>query len=161
MTFDEVSFASSTWVVPGSRMKMQREHHVPLSDAALRLLADQMAGRGRSGFIFPGMRPRPPLSAMAMTMLMRRLGAGEFTVHGMRSAARSWMGDQGVAFEVAEACLADAVGNQVVAAYMRSDMLERRRPTMQAWSDFVTGKNDAKVIPIKGRVRAPLRRSPA
>ena len=48
---------------------------------------------------------------MSMAMLMRRAGAGDCTVHGFRSAARSWMADQGVAFELAEACLAHQVGN--------------------------------------------------
>jgi hypothetical protein len=50
---------------------------------------------------------------MAMTMAMRRLGAGDFTVYGMRSAARSWMADNGFEFELAEACLSHAVGNAV------------------------------------------------
>ena len=63
---------------------------------------------------------------MSVAVLMRRLGAGDFTAHGKRSAARSWMADQAVPFELAEACLAHAVGNAVVQAYQRSDMLERR-----------------------------------
>jgi hypothetical protein len=49
---------------------------------------------------------------MAMTMAMPRLGAGDFTVHGMRSAARSWMADNDFEFELAEACLAHVVGNR-------------------------------------------------
>ena len=73
--------------------------------------------------------------------MTRRLGAGEFTVHGMRSAARSWMADQGVAFELAEAALGHQVGNAVVQAYQRSSMLERRRPVLAAWADFVTGSS--------------------
>jgi integrase len=156
---DEIEFASATWRVRGERMKMGKPHDVALSDAALRILADQMAGRGKNPFVFPGGRPRQPLSSMAMAMLMRRMGAGEFTVHGMRSAARSWMADNGVEFELAEACLAHVVGNSVIQAYQRSSMLERRRPLMQAWSDFVTGKDNAKVIQIKRRVRAPYRRA--
>ena len=68
---------------------------------------------------------------------MRRLGANAFTVHGMRASFRMWAADTGVAFEVAEACLAHAVGNAVVAAYQRSTMLERRRPVLQAWADFI------------------------
>ena len=56
---------------------------------------------------------------MAMTMAMRRLDAADSTDHGFRSAARSWMADNGVEFELAEACLAHAVGNAVVQAYQR------------------------------------------
>jgi hypothetical protein len=49
---------------------------------------------------------------MAVTMAMPGLGAGDFTVHGMRSAARSWMADNDFEFELAEACLAQLVGNR-------------------------------------------------
>ena len=94
-------------------------------------------------------RPMRALSNMAMAMLLRRMGAGEFTVHGMRSAARSGMADQAVAFELAEVALAHQVGNAVVQAYQRSSMLERRRPIMSAWSAFVTGTDADNVVPIK------------
>jgi integrase len=94
-------------------------------------------------------RPRKPLSNMALEMTMRRLGAGEFTVHGMRSAARSWMADQGVAFELAEAALGHQVGNAVVQAYQRSSMLERRRPVLAAWADFVTGSSADDVVELR------------
>jgi integrase len=95
------------------------------------------------------MRPKKPVSPMAMMQLLRRMKVNT-TVHGFRSAARSWMADQGVAFELAEAALAHSVGNQVVAAYQRSSLLERRRPLMIAWSDFVCG-SDTNVISLATR----------
>ena len=59
------------------------------------------------------------------------------------------MADNGVEFELAEACLAHTVGNAVVQAYQRSSMLERRRPIMQEWASFLTGEADAgKVVPV-------------
>jgi integrase len=82
-------------------------------------------------------------------MLMRGLGAGDFTVHGMRSAARSWMADQGVAFELAEAALGHQVGNAVVQAYQRSSMLERRRPVLSMWANYVTGSNADNVLLLR------------
>jgi integrase len=151
-TWDEINLATATWTVPASRMKMGKPHAVPLSDAAVAILSAQEAVRGKNPYVFPGARPRQPLSIMAMTMAMRRLGVGNLTVHGMRSAARSWMADNGVEFELAEACLAHAVGNAVVQAYQRSPMLERRRPVMQAWASFLTGEADAtKVVALNGR----------
>jgi integrase len=155
MPWDEVSFADAVCRFPGSRMKMGKPHDVPLSEATLRILGDQAAGMGKNPFVFPG-RQRRPLSSMTMAILLRRMGI-DATVHGFRSAARSWMADQGVAFELAEACLAHQVGNAVVQAYQRSSMLERRRPVMDAWAQFLAGEADAEVIPI--RVRAPMRRS--
>jgi integrase len=147
MTWDEVSLADEAWRVPASRMKMAKPHDVPLSEDALRLLGDQMAGRGKNPFVFPG-RQRQPLSSMTMAMLLRRLKI-DVTVHGFRSSARSWMADNAVPFELAEAVLAHSVGNQVVAAYQRSSLLERRRPVAQAWADFVTGANADNVVPIR------------
>ena len=157
MIFDDVSFADAIWRNPASKMKMGKPHDVPLSDAALAILGYQMAQRGKSAFVFPGGRPRQPLSAMAMAMLMRRMGAGEFTVHGFRSAARSWMADNGVEFELAEQCLAHAVGNGVVQAYQRSSLLERRRPVMQRWADFLGGRAEsgAAVVSIGSRQKRP------
>ncbi|HZZ22325.1 MAG TPA: tyrosine-type recombinase/integrase [Roseiarcus sp.] len=94
MTWDEVSLDDAVWRVPASRMKMGKPHDVPLSDAALAILRAQAAERGQNPHVFPG-RPMRALSNMSMAMLMRRMGAGAFTIHGMRSAARSWMADQG------------------------------------------------------------------
>ena len=148
MTWDEVDFDNKVWRVEASRMKMQKPRDVPLSPAAIAILRAQEAGRGHSPHVVPG-RPMRPLSNMALAMLMRRLGAGEFTVHGMGSAARSWMADNAVPFELAEACLAHSVGNAEVAAYQRSSMLERRRPTMQAWADFVCGSEVSNVLPLR------------
>ena len=159
MTWDEVDFDNATWTVPASRMKMQKRHSVPLSDAAVAILRAQEAARGKNPYVFPGARPRQPLSIMAMTMAMRRLAAGEFTVHGMRSAARSWMADNGVEFELAEACLAHTVGNASVQAYQRSSMLERRRPVMAKWSKFLSGEEDTEedtnVVDLSGRRKRP------
>jgi integrase len=156
ITWDEVSFADATWRVPASRMKMGKPHDVPLSEQALRLLGDQMATRGKNPFVFAG-RQRQPLSSMTMAMLLRRMGI-DVTVHGMRSSFRMWAADTGVPFDLAEAALAHAAGSAVVQAYQRSSMLERRRPLMSAWADFVTGAND-NVITLKAHVRAPHRRA--
>lgn len=62
------------------------------------------------------------------------------------------MADNGVEFELAEACLAHAVGNAVVQAYQRSSMLERRRRIMQAWASFLSGEAEAsKIVAFSGR----------
>jgi len=141
-TWDEIDLASATWAIPASRMKMGKAHAVPLAEAAVAILKPLEAARGKSIYVFPGALPHRPVSATAITVMMRRLGASGFTVHGMRSAFRSWAADKGVAFEVAESCLAHT-SNSVVEAYQRSNMLERRRPTMQSWADFLRGKAEA------------------
>ena len=85
---------------------------------------------------FPGLRAKP-ISEITMSKLFHRLELG-CVPHGMRSTFRDWCSETGVAREVAEACLAHVVKNKVEAAYARSDLLERRREVMEAWTQYVT-----------------------
>ena len=66
----------------------------------------------------------------------------------------AWAADVAHApFEVAEQALAHVTGSAVVQAYQRSSMLERRRPLMQAWADFVTGTDASNVVPLRAQSR--------
>jgi integrase len=88
-----------------------------------------------SEYVFEGQKRHRPLSNMSMLMLMRRMGRGQYTVHGLSSSFRDWVGESaGVAREVAEAALAHQIGSDVERAYARSDLLDRRRTLMAAWS---------------------------
>jgi integrase len=158
MTWDEVDLATATWTIPASRMKAGKAHAVPLSDQALAILRAQSETRGKNPHVFPSHLPRQALRSASLSLVLRRLGTNA-TTHGMRASFRMWAADQGIAFEVAEQCLAHTVGSAVVQAYQRSSMLERRRPVMDAWASFVMPKPDAKVVPIKAH--APLKRTRA
>jgi hypothetical protein len=86
-------------------------HHEVIAAPPFGIVA-RVPHRRATGVYFTRQRPtcrarqgplRQPLSVMAVTMAMPGLGAGDFTVHGMRSAARSWMADNDFEFELAEA----------------------------------------------------------
>jgi integrase len=110
-TWDEIDLGSQVWTIPAARMKAGGEHRVPLSEAAARLLED-MARIRVSEFVFPSLdkRSRGPLSNMALAMVLRRMGEGNSTVHGFRSAFRDWCGEE-TSFprEICEAALAHAL----------------------------------------------------
>ncbi len=55
-----------------------------------------------------------------------------------RHSFRHPHGETGVPREVAEACLAHTVTDATEAAYARSDLLTRRRDTMEAWGQYIT-----------------------
>ena len=83
-----------------------------------------------------------PKGAMVGDNALRKLTArtvADATPHGFRSSFRDWCGETGVEREVAEVCLAHAVGDMTERSYARSDLLERRRPVMQAWADYLDG----------------------
>ena len=59
------------------------------------------------------------------------------TVHGLRSAFRSWAIEEGERWDCAEVQLSHSLGNAVQAAYIRSDLLTLRAEMMQRWADYI------------------------
>lgn len=84
---------AKVWTVPAARMKVARDHRVPLSVPALEILAKLSETRTRE-FVFPGARAARPLSNMAMETVLRRMGLDGVTVHGFRSVFRDWAGNE-------------------------------------------------------------------
>ena len=91
-----------------------------------------------------------PLSAMAMDMVMRRIGES-VTVHGFRSSFRDWAGNEThFPRELAEAALAHVVGDKAEQAYRRSYALEKRRALMEAWAQWCEPREAAdNVTPLR------------
>ena len=141
-TWAEIDLTAATWTINASRMKGARTHKVPLSGAALEVLAEARAIADDSGLIFPSnLRPGRELSDMTLTKILRDRGlAKRATVHGFRSSFRDWALEQtDTPWAVAEAALAHNLGGPVEQAYARSDLFERRRLLMDAWSAYVVG----------------------
>lgn len=137
--WSEIDLNAGVWVVPAERMKARTEHRVPLTAAALSVLAEvrPLLGAAKEGWVFPSQDRRRPLSQMCMLMLLRRMGVEDCTVHGFRSTFRDWAGDHtNFPRELIEAALAHTIGNAVERAYRRSDAFAKRQALMQAWAGF-------------------------
>jgi integrase len=147
--WDEIDMQTGTWVIPARRTKLAREHRVALSEAALGVLHEVAPTRGAEPVVFFGRWRGRPVSGMALTELLRRLGHAEATVHGFRSSFRDWCADTGKPWHAAEAALGHVVATGAVAAYQRSDLLEARRPLMAAWADYVTREPGGVVVPMR------------
>jgi len=153
MTWPEYDAAAKLWSVPGERMKSGNAHRVPLAPAAVAVL-EPMANIRQSDFVFPGARTGRPLSSMAFLMTLRRMGRGDLTAHGFRSAFRDWAAERtNHPREVAEMALAHAVGDKVEAAYRRGDLFEKRRRIMDDWARHCATPNEDRgdVVPIRSR----------
>lgn len=143
MTWGEVNWTKAEWKVPGARMKMGREHVVPLSLPALAILVGQKGGvePEPAGLVFPN-RDGGMLSDMAFALLLRRAKHAEITAHGFRSSFRDWAGEETAhPREVAEAALAHLVGDSTELAYRRAAALKKRRHLMADWAAFVSSGN--------------------
>ena len=137
-TWDEMALDAAVWMVPGARMKAQRDHRVPLSERALALLHDARRPSVGTGLVFPSPRGKP-LSDMTLSKLIKELGIAAVP-HGFRSSFRDWAAEQtNTPREVVEAALAHTVRNPTEAAYARSDLFERRRRMMDDWAAYLGG----------------------
>lgn len=136
-TWVEIDLDAATWTIPASRMKANREHRVPLADAALAILREMRPEQAApDALVFPGAKEGKPLSDVALGKL---LPAG-ITCHGFRSTFRTWAGETtDFPREVVEMALAHRLGDSVEQAYARGDLFRRRRLLMDAWAAHCIG----------------------
>ena len=133
--WDEMDTAEHVWTIPATRMKMKRDHRVPLCGRALAILA---AARtlGDGPLVFPSRSGRR-LVVPQLRLLLARCGIA-CVPHGFRSSFRDWAAEEtDHPREVVEAALAHRVQNPVEAAYARSDLFERRRRLMDDWASAI------------------------
>ena len=138
---DEFDLGKLIWRVPAERMKARKPHDVPLSEAAATLI--EAASRAHNApFIFHGRNPEKALSNMAMLSFNKKdLSEFDTTVHGLRSTFRTWVGEEtSYSQGLVEFALAHQLNEKIEGAYLRTELLEPRRPLMEDWANYVTGK---------------------
>jgi integrase len=138
--WDEIDRVDSIWKIPGARMKMDEDHHVPLSAPALAVL-DELRNGIQDGLIFPS-DDGSQFSENAMLAVLDRLGYGHVTVHGFRATFATWAEEcTDYPDGVREAALAHKYKNETTASYQRGQKLEKRRALMRDWATFALGSN--------------------
>ena len=133
-----VTLAFEFLVLTATRMKMKRDHRVPLCGRALAILAAaRTLGDGPLVFLS---RSGRRLAVPQLRLLLARCDIA-CVPHGFRSSFRDWAAEEtDHPREVVEAVLAHRVQNPVEAAYARSDLFERRRRLMDDWAAYLTGE---------------------
>lgn len=152
-TWDEIDLKKGLWIIPAARMKMKREHRVPLPPAAVAML-EALPKLDGNPLVFPATRGGM-LSDMTLSATMRRMHESDVATggigyldprskrpavpHGLRSTFRDWVAERTTyPSEMAEVALAHRISNAVEAAYRRGDMVEKRRKMMGDWLNFLT-----------------------
>lgn len=140
-TWAEIDLGTNpVWIIPANRMKAKSEHRVPLSPRAVAILRDAKAISDSSGLVFPGTKTGKALSDMTLSKLVKELGFNA-DIHGFRTSFRTWAQERtNFPREVAEAALAHTIKDKAEAAYARSDLFEKRRKMMEAWSAYIAVK---------------------
>ena len=146
-TWQEIDLDAGTWVIPAERMKMRREHKVPLSGAAAALLK-ALPRFVDNDLVFPAPRGGE-LSDMTLGAVIKRMGLA-VTQHGFRSTFRDWAAEcTNYSRDVAEMALAHAIGDKVEAAYRRGDLIEKRTQLMIEWATYCATVPASNVVPLR------------
>ena len=147
-TWDEFDVEARLWTIPADHMKRGKSHVVPLSDAALEVIAKANSFRlSDSLIVFPGVGGKP-MSDMTLLKLLRDM-AEPFHVHGFRSTFTDWAANEGFPDAVVEVALAHKTPDAVQAAYRRTTYLGTadkpgaRVKLMDAWGNYCLGREVA------------------
>jgi integrase len=150
----EIDFKKGIWTVPEGRTKSGRMHRVPLTKEALAIVRGlKHLQDDPATLLFPNSQDRPLSDTAMRKYLQEDLKKPGLTVHGFRSTFRDWAAERATTFprEIAEAALSHVVKDQTEAAYLRTDVLERRRKLLEAWAKFCTSAaaSGPKVVPLR------------
>jgi len=135
----EIDLDAKLWTIPAGRMKAKREHIVPLSPQALKILEVMKPISAHREHVFPSRNdPKRPMNSQTANAALKRIGyGGKLVAHGLRSIASTALNEQEFNSDVIEAALAHIEKNEVRRAYNRSTYLEARRNIMNWWALFV------------------------
>jgi integrase len=152
--WEEIDLNTALWIIPALRMKMDREHRIPLSSEAVAMLK-ALPRVAESRLVFPAARGGE-LSDMSLSAAMKRMHAADSAAggvgfvdsaskrsavpHGLRSTFRDWVAERTTyPGDMAEVALAHRINNAVEASYRRGDMVEKRRKMMDDWAEYLAG----------------------
>jgi integrase len=152
--FEGLEGPEPTWRIPAERMKMKREHIVPLAPQAVAVLRKIRAlpGAESSPLLFPSPSREGCMSNNTMLFAMYRLGYhGRATVHGFRAMASTALNEMGFRPDVIERQLAHQEQNAVRAAYNRAEYLRERRSMMEQWAAYLDALASGNVLSFQGK----------
>jgi integrase len=149
--WSEIDFGSGVWTIPAAKMKMRRDHQVPLSQQALEVLAAVKGKNGNRRYIFATYKDKP-LSGNTFNTALRIMGYDtqkEHCAHGFRTTASTLLNEARGADgkpvwhpDVIELQLAHVDADASRAVYNRAQYWPDRVRLMQHWADRLDDLRD-------------------
>jgi integrase len=128
------------WRVPAERMKMKREHIVPLAPQAVEVIEEIRKLSGNMDFVFPSLSDiRKPMSENALGYLLNRAGYhGRHVPHGWRSSFSTIMnGRRRQDRQIIDLMIAHKNKDDIEAAYNRQEFAAERREIACEWANIL------------------------
>ncbi|KLP45179.1 integrase domain-containing protein [Enterobacter ludwigii] len=137
--WSEIDTDAKLWTIPAGRMKMRRDHVIPLCAQALAVLENMQPISAHREYVFPGFKdPKQPMCSQTANAALKRMGfKGVLVSHGLRAIFSTAANEEGFEPDVIEAALAHVDTNSVRRAYNRSQYTEKRAVLMCWWGNFV------------------------
>lgn len=136
--WEEIDEKKALWIIPAERMKMHREHVVPLSKQTLKVIRLIRKISGKYKLVFPGrLRADQSISDVALIKVVKRLTKDKATPHGFRHTASTILNENSFNHAHVERQLAHVDGNKVRGTYNKALYLEDRKKMMQWWADYL------------------------
>lgn len=139
-TWEEFDLDKAIWIIPAERMKMRRQHIVPLSRQVLIILHELQESFGNNGYILPSViRSNKGISSNTILNALAKLGYHKtMTGHGFRALAMTTIKERlHYRHDVIDRQLAHFPKSKVTRAYDRAEYLNERTIMMQDWADYV------------------------
>lgn len=136
--WSEIDFNAETWQIPAERMKMKRQHIVPLSRQAVSIL-QSLQDVAMSDLIFPNrLNVNKPINAGTLNNAIKLIGyGGRLTPHGLRHLLSTVLHDAGYPSNWIELTLAHADKNTIRSIYNHAQLLPQRKDMLQAYADYI------------------------
>lgn len=95
--WNEINLTENTWTIPAGRMKMRREHVIPLPSQALAILDAMKPISGHREYLFPSAKdPKQPMNSQTANAALRRMGyKGVLVSHGLRAIFSTAANEEG------------------------------------------------------------------
>jgi integrase len=152
LKWDYIDFKSKLITYPPEQMKMNKEHKVPLSSQAMKILKEIYKLTGKFEYVFLTERSlnsnQKPMTENTLNVAITRLinpetnkpfGRGFLTSHGIRHTASTQLNELGFNSDVIELQLAHASKDRIRATYNKAELLPERTRMMQEWADYLDG----------------------
>lgn len=158
--FEDLGSENALWRISPERMKMEREHLVPLSSQVSEMLLRRKR-MSNDRFVFPGEKQGQPISENTMIYACYRMGyLGKQTVHGFRGLGSTWANEaECYRPDWVEMALAHIDEDEVRGAYNSALYLTPRRRMLQQWADHILGSPQLSqtALDVESAPNAPAR----
>lgn len=136
--WSEIDLENAIWTIPADRMKMRREHIVPLSKQAVSIFKRIQNEFPSDHFIMHHGHPHRAPRVNALIDALYRIGyKSVMSVHGFRSLASTILNEHGFRSDVIERQLAHVEINQVRRAYNHAQYMNERKIMMDWWGNYL------------------------